>query len=91
MQVGQPQETLEEDGLLQLLCLGSLYNQSLDTGCPRNVAFCNKRLSLKWVAGEARAVVLSGAGQHVPPQRCLHGASLCPSHDLFLLSSAGPG
>lgn len=49
MQVGQPQETLEEDALLQSLCLGSLYNQSLDTGCPRNVAFYSKRLSLKWV------------------------------------------
>lgn len=37
MQGGQPQETLEEDALSQSLCLGPLYNQSLDVGCPGKV------------------------------------------------------
>ena len=72
------------------LCLGALYNQSLDVGCPGKVLVAKAIPEGGW-QWRLEMPVLPAAGQHVPPGGGLHGASLCPSHALFLLSSAGPG
>lgn len=86
MQAGQPRKPGGR-WHVAVTWLGS-YNQSLDTGCPGEW-LCNK--GCPQVGGQGRQNMVLSRSWAACSLEGACGASLCPSAQLILLSSAGPG